>query len=223
VEIGRALSHCPGLLNLNLSENEIDDEGAKAIGRALSSCLLLEYVDLSSNGIGDEGVRAIARALSHCPGLKVLQLGGNEIGDGGAVAIAQGLSNCPLLKELHLSHNHIGDEGARAIAQDVIKGSLTLEVIDIGNNPGVGDDCLPHLLDAIKGHRTMCQVRVWDTGITDGGRKRLEDYLGSLHTKKAKVMTVLLAAKRFSRVGSNSGFRLLDVDLLRKLGEMCYD
>ena len=78
--------HLPELKSLNLSNNRIGDEGAKAIAATVSPQLTSLYLD--DNSIGAEGAKAIAE---HLPQLTSLDLGRNSIGDEGAKAIA---ANC---------------------------------------------------------------------------------------------------------------------------------
>jgi lysophospholipase L1-like esterase len=47
----------------------------------------LETLNLSNNRIGDEGARALANS-EHLAGLRTLNLGGNDIGDEGARTLA---------------------------------------------------------------------------------------------------------------------------------------
>ena len=51
------------LTDIDLSYNNIGDEGGKAIGEALKVNTSLSEIDLDSNNIGDEGRKAIREAL----------------------------------------------------------------------------------------------------------------------------------------------------------------
>jgi Leucine-rich repeat (LRR) protein len=68
------------LTTLDLSANQIGDDGA----RALTNLPNLSYLYLSANQIGDDG----ARALANLPNLSNLHLRNNQIGDDGACALA---------------------------------------------------------------------------------------------------------------------------------------
>ena len=77
----------------------------------------LEVLDLSSNEIGDEGLRHLSDALARgaAPALKDLTVWGNKIGDEGIRHLADALVRgaAPALEELYLERNQIGDEGVR--------------------------------------------------------------------------------------------------------------
>jgi len=91
--VPEGLTELDWLRELNLSENGIGEEGA----RALSGLVNLTTLDLSSNRIGDKDVQALLGLLN----LTSLDLGGNQIGDRGVQALS-GLLN---LTSLDLSGN----------------------------------------------------------------------------------------------------------------------
>lgn len=72
------------LTKVNLSENELKDEGAILIGKALweGHGQLLE-VDMSTNAIRRAGARVLAQAVLTKPGFKLLDINGNFISDEG--------------------------------------------------------------------------------------------------------------------------------------------
>ncbi|KAL1825939.1 hypothetical protein ACET3Z_012717 [Daucus carota] len=72
------------LLKLNLSENELKDEGAIQIANALEQgCAHLYEVDLSTNLIRRAGARVLAQTVIAKPGFKLLNIDGNFISDEG--------------------------------------------------------------------------------------------------------------------------------------------
>lgn len=72
------------LMKLNLSENELNDEGVMLIAKALEEGHdQLNEVDLSSNSIRRAGARHVAQAVVHIAGLKSLNINGNFISDEG--------------------------------------------------------------------------------------------------------------------------------------------
>jgi len=74
---------CPHLVRLDLSDNNIDDDGAKQIADALKINHSLEELDLSDNNIGDDGVKQLADALKVNHSLEELDLRSNNIGSDG--------------------------------------------------------------------------------------------------------------------------------------------
>ena len=97
------------MTELELSNNSIDDDGAKAIAESLKVNTVLTRLILGGNSIGDDGAKAIAEALKDNTVLTKLSLQGDSIGVDGAKAIAEALKVNTVLTTLHLSFNSIGD------------------------------------------------------------------------------------------------------------------
>jgi internalin A len=117
----QAFSCLVNLTSLNLSDNEIGDEGVQALG-----CLVkLASLDLRSNKIGNNN----AQALSPLVNLASLDLGWNEIGADGARA----LSSLVNLTSLDLAGNAIGADGAQALGQLVNLTRLDLAMTGVRN------------------------------------------------------------------------------------------
>jgi len=64
-----------GLHSLILSDNMIDNNGAKAIGQALYGIMSLQRLELGRNRIGNRGVASIAMGVEHSL-LRILDLTG---------------------------------------------------------------------------------------------------------------------------------------------------
>ena len=108
---------------LNLSKNDIRDDGAIILAEGLKfNCSLQEFT-LSSNNITSTGVTAIMHYA--CP-LRRLNFSGNNIGDDGAREVADKLKD-KSLKELYLFRCDIGIDGAEALA-DAIASDVMVEL-----------------------------------------------------------------------------------------------
>ncbi|KAJ7977404.1 RAN GTPase-activating protein 2 [Quillaja saponaria] len=84
------------LSKLNLSENELKDEGAILISKALEqSHGQLNEVDLSANSIRRAGARLLAQAVVRKPGFKLLNINGNFISDEGLDEVKDIFNNLP--------------------------------------------------------------------------------------------------------------------------------
>ena len=76
----------------------------------------LEYLDLSGNEIVDQGALALVESLPYLPKLEYLNLSGNQIGDKGILAIADSLlNNATGLVYLDLSFNEVSKESVRKV------------------------------------------------------------------------------------------------------------
>ena len=104
------------LTSLDLSNNELNDEGAVQLGKALASNNKqhIKELKLSRNNIGNRGARALGAGLVASTTLEVLVLSNNEIQDQGIAALAQG---CRTLRRLSLDNNRISPQGAVALGQ----------------------------------------------------------------------------------------------------------
>jgi len=108
---------CPQLVRLDLSCNNIGDEGAKMIADALKVNQRLKTMSLIGNIIGDDGAKFIADALkdNHC--LKMLLLSNNSICDDGAKMIADAMKVNHSLRTLVLSDNKISSDGKEYLSK----------------------------------------------------------------------------------------------------------
>ena len=74
---------------MDLGDNKIGAEGARAMAQGLATNTTLTSMDLSTSGVGAEGARALAQVLATNTTLTSMDLGDNEIGDEGARAVAE--------------------------------------------------------------------------------------------------------------------------------------
>jgi hypothetical protein len=129
-----------GLTKLSLAENELGEEGTKAIGEALEQNKTLKELDISkfphrgsgSNIGGSAGAKHVAKMLGVNGALTTLNLSSNEIGGHwdrskqqmvstpeGPKAIADALLVNGGLTALDLSSNDLKDEGVRAVCEAI--------------------------------------------------------------------------------------------------------
>ena len=124
----------------------------------------IKSLDLSNNDIGDEGMKALSNEIAKrlLPHLEVLNLGSNQIGRKGIESFADAIKPTtdkpavlPSLVELHLGNNLICKLGMRAFAtaitptEENFSGALgKLKVLDLDNNQ-IGSDGLIALSGAI--------------------------------------------------------------------------
>ncbi|KAG0059741.1 hypothetical protein BGZ89_000158 [Linnemannia elongata] len=91
----------------------------------------LTTLDLSENEIGDNGAVALAEALKTNSTLTALYLGSNSIGDNGAVALSEALKTNSTLTTLNLFNNSIGDNGAEVLFE-ALETNLTVTIDELG-------------------------------------------------------------------------------------------
>jgi len=94
----------------------------------------LSKLDLSSNEIGDEGTEFLTKSLARAaPSLLELILDNNKIGDQGAYHIAELLGEHKRLEVLRLAGNTFGETGAVDLLNALVRNS-SLVFIDITNS-----------------------------------------------------------------------------------------
>ena len=120
ISIAKMLNTNNSLLGLHLGMNDIGNVGAEALSQGLCTSALQE-LDLSDNAIDAEGARAIANMLRTNKSIEELNLAFNSIGDVGAAVIADVLQENTSLKCLSLRRNCIGNQGAYAFATKLPK------------------------------------------------------------------------------------------------------
>lgn len=83
----------------------------------LCICVSIPEVDLSDNNLGDDGARAIAGMLKENSTLVNLNLSGNHFTDRSAEHLSPALITNTKLQHLDLSHNALGERaGTTAIS-----------------------------------------------------------------------------------------------------------
>ena len=142
--------HLKNLTTLQLWDNQIGAQGAQALAHA-AHLQRLTRLDLSLNEIGAQGAQALARSTP-LKNLTGLDLSVNTIGDEGAQALARSLQ-LHKLTSLHLSYNDIGPQGAKALASSPHLKRLTS--LELSGNP-IGEEgakalaSSPHLAEPIR-------------------------------------------------------------------------
>lgn len=111
----------PYLNRLDLSNNELGNDGTARLTRAVAKRVKNPFVDLrlSSNDIGHGGIETIMnKLLQHS--IVSLSLDKNNIGDQGCQLVAASLQSMPSLSRLNLSFNQIGSRGVTTLMKSLI-------------------------------------------------------------------------------------------------------
>ena len=171
--LATALTDNTTLEKLYLHQNNIGDEGAKAIAQVLETnkTLKLKILGLNKNNIGDEGAKAIAQVLETNTIFDSLYLNENNIGDEGAKAIARVLKTETLIT-LCLNENIIGDEGAKAIAHELER-NTTLRYLQLSKN-NIGMEGATALVTALTKKTTLFVLDLVMPDITDEQYNKLK-------------------------------------------------
>jgi hypothetical protein len=110
--------------SLDLKCNALGPEGVVAIANCLDA--VSDELDVSNNDGGDAGAKVLSRALKRDPPLRSLRLAANDVGPEGAWWIADALGANDDLRELDVSSNpRVGDGGARDVAEELKARSIS--------------------------------------------------------------------------------------------------
>ncbi|CAK8692429.1 dynein regulatory complex subunit 5-like [Clavelina lepadiformis] len=121
---------CPNLRKVNLCDNVIRGEGAKAIAFALTKNTKLQELNLRLNRMGDEGGQAICKVLLKNNTLKSINLASNDMTEPTAAVLSQVLQTNTGLTSVNLSGNRIGIDGGKQL-QEGIESNKTVVELDL--------------------------------------------------------------------------------------------
>ena len=124
----------PNLDRLDLSNNDLGNDGTAKLTRAISKHVNVNIFDLrlSTNSIGAGGIETIMnKLLQH--NLVSLSLDNNTIGDRGCQLVAASLPSMHHLSRLNLSFNQIGSRGITTLMRALI-GSESITYLGLSGN-----------------------------------------------------------------------------------------
>jgi Ran GTPase-activating protein (RanGAP) involved in mRNA processing and transport len=174
--LAAVVANASELRTLNLSQNKLDAEDARALAPALmKTTAVLTKLSLWGNNIGSDGAKAIAEALKVNAVVTTLDLGRNKIGDEGAKAIAEALKVNAVVTTLYLYDNNIGPEGAMAIAE-ALKVNAVLTSVDLRFN-SIGDVGAMAIAEALKVNAVVTTLDLGDNRFGDEGAKAIAEAL----------------------------------------------
>ena len=115
-----AIAVSTSVTKILVGDNELGDEGATILCNALSESTVtkVQELDLSDNDIGPDGAKAIAALCAVCASVTKILVGANKLGNEGATILCDALRESTVTKVqvLDLRMNDIGLDGAKAVA-----------------------------------------------------------------------------------------------------------
>ncbi|XP_067883853.1 dynein regulatory complex subunit 5-like [Heterodontus francisci] len=173
------LNH-PSLVELDLSHNLIEDNGAKVVAKLLHKTKL-EKVNLCNNRISAYGARAIAYKVRRFSTLKSLNIRLNQIGDEGGEALARALMKSSV-EEINLASNEL-TESVAIIFSELLMKNQTLTSIDLSCN-NLGLEGGKQLQEGMSKNRTLME---FDLRLTDIGQEHEYAINQILHNNRERV------------------------------------
>lgn len=234
------------LQSLNLSQSRMTAEGAAALGKALAeNANTIEVLNLDVNDIR-EGMPELARGLANTPikslslnfthfdeegadelyvalrgktTVEEIQLVGNRAVGNSMAPISHLIVECPMLRFMQLAICRLKDDDMIYLGE-AIKRSESIQVVDLSQNAGIGLEGINYLIESVKGHKSISRIRLTPSEeAAVAAVEKLRAYIERLHSKKSKVMKVLLSIIHAPRLGQNSELKRLPKDLLRLVAD----
>ena len=122
------------LCKLNLSKNNITDDGAKLLAEAIQVNTILQELNICKNEITDEGAKMFAEAIGINTTLQNLNMSQNKITDKGAKRLAEAIVINKTLQELNISKNWMSKEGIMRIVEACTKNRTLHKLVCTHNN-----------------------------------------------------------------------------------------
>ncbi|XP_029464585.1 protein NLRC5-like [Rhinatrema bivittatum] len=132
--LAEGLHVCSAIEKINLSKNEIGEEGVLVLLSALQEKTHLKSINLHQcSGLSSAGGREMAKVLTTCTSLEEINLGSLSLNEMAILTLAEGLKQMQSVKKLILDSNNINAEGGSHLA-DALKGCGKLEEISFSHN-----------------------------------------------------------------------------------------
>ncbi|EWS75612.1 kinase domain protein (macronuclear) [Tetrahymena thermophila SB210] len=195
-------------IEIDLSENNISDEGAKDLGTGIAQCnnITTLNLDLLWNNIGDQGAKDLGTGIAQCNNITTLTLNllWNNIGDQGAKDLGIGIAQCKNITTLtlNLGLNNIGDEGAKDLGTGIAQcKNITTLTLNLYSNK-IGEEGAKDLGTGITQYKniTTLTLRISGNNIGDKGAKDLGT--GIAQCKNITNLTLQLGSNKIGEKGA---------------------
>jgi Ran GTPase-activating protein (RanGAP) involved in mRNA processing and transport len=125
----------PSFEEINLSDNQIGDEGAAWLQAGLSGNAALKTLLLPRTGMTATGVRSIGMLIGESPSLETVVLSSNAVDSNGLEGVfCDGLAKNRSLKSLYLAVCRLGSQGIAPLCKGPLANHPTLEHLSLTYN-----------------------------------------------------------------------------------------
>ena len=155
-----SLLSLPHLIELDIMNINMVTNGAISLGKFLQQNTSLQSLNISLNDIGDDGMTAICNGLQlNNNKTKLVQLIAVSCSIQSTVNISKMLEINKTLKRLNISFNQIGDDGFASIV-DALSGNTTLTELEAAYHTEMGNSGSTSLLKLINTSKSLKIVTV---------------------------------------------------------------
>ncbi|XP_029698529.1 leucine-rich repeat-containing protein 34 [Takifugu rubripes] len=178
--VSKCLKNNRRVTGLDVSYNNITDEGLKHFADLLQDDSTLNSLDLRFNDCQTDGAKALAKILQGNSTLFSLTLSGNKIGDSGGIQLAMMLQANDSLMELELAACDLGIESIITFA-NVLKSNRSLRRVDFSQSllTSHQEEWLLHVSDMLAMNSSLLELHLGMAGMTDTGMERLAEGLAA--------------------------------------------
>lgn len=167
-------------VKLLLSNNKFTSNGSSVLAKALDNNATLKFLNLSYNNLSDEGVQYLTEILSRNNSkLEVLSLHRTGITDQCAPYLVKMLKKNTTLTWLHLGRNKISDQSMRHLTEVLIDHNKTLKVLDLSHNKSITDSSIDYLIEMLKSNTSLETLWINNCKISNQEKKRLQKFVES--------------------------------------------
>ena len=142
---------------LNLAENGLTAQGMKSISLMMN---ILKVLDISHNNIGDQGAETLSQGLAHTMTLQHLELNHCNIGSLGASELARTLTINSSLEILWINGNAIGHNGAVDVAATLCINN-TLKELSLTGDTTIGYSAASEILSSFHMSKTTALTKLF--------------------------------------------------------------
>lgn len=175
--LARGLALCSALTSLNLTNNELRDDGARIVLGALhrGPASVLQDLNLSDNLMTSDTAPELVRVLEQCSSLTSLCLDENPLGSDAARDIIKALERGPtlVLQQLHLMDVSLFPEGAIDLARALIVWP-SLKTLNIAANE-IRDEAAIEIAAALPQCPSLVNLNLRSNYMGNNGVKRLAE------------------------------------------------
>lgn len=220
IALAEGLKYSNSLTSLNLEKNEIGDDGLKVLCEPLQEHANIELLNISSNNIGDVGAVAISDCLKNYSNLLSLSIDCNKMCGDGVASVAVSLKNCKKLLSFKSDHNKVSDCSAR-ILSDSLKHCQQIQIISLSSS-GLTDDGAIAFSKCLTGLTCLQTLNLDCNEIGDAGAQALVSSLNRSHS--LYKLTIDLKGNQIGNKGANAVSESLELNFnLQKLGNNITD
>ena len=193
--IAEKLIHCPEIKQIKLGGNYITE--FESI-RDISNCKKLTLIDINTNMFGDAGSISFANAIVNCENISRIILNNNDIGPNGIKRLAEVFENFRYLASINLSCNRLSSSGVTILARHLKKYSKLFS-LDISYNH-IGDGGAENIANVLPNCVSLANLDLCGNQISDDGANCFKN----VFTQCLVLRNINLDKNKITNEGSDS-------------------